>query len=114
MRCCFVLGCLVLVSHGFRTTVVSRGEGPDPRSNFADSIGATFLSVDHHSPDAIAEQVGTIDLVYEATGASSLAFKMLERLGTNGVFILTGEPGQLLAGVGREGPAWALYDVSES
>jgi threonine dehydrogenase-like Zn-dependent dehydrogenase len=89
-----LLGCLVLVAHGFRTTVVSRGEAPDPRSNFAESIGATFLSADHHSPDEIAEQVGPIDLVYEATGASALAFKMLERLGTNGVFILTGVPGR--------------------
>ena len=89
-----LLGCMVLVSHGFRTTVVSRGDGPDPRSNFAESIGATFLSADRHSPDEIAEQVGGIDLVYEATGASALAFKMLERLGTNGVFILTGVPGR--------------------
>jgi threonine dehydrogenase-like Zn-dependent dehydrogenase len=89
-----LLGCMVLVSHGFRTTVVSRGDGPDPRSNFADSIGATFLSADRHSPDEIAEQLGAIDLVYEATGASVLAFKMLERFGTNGVFILTGVPGR--------------------
>ncbi len=89
-----LLGCMVLVSHGFRTTVVSRGDGPDPRSNFADSIGATFLSADRLSPDEIAEQVGAIDLVYEATGASMLAFKMLERFGNNGVFILTGVPGR--------------------
>jgi threonine dehydrogenase-like Zn-dependent dehydrogenase len=89
-----LLGCMVLVSHGFRTTVVSRGDGPDPRSNFAESIGATFLSVDRYSPDEIAEQLGAIDLVYEATGASVLAFKMLERFGTNGVFILTGVPGR--------------------
>jgi len=89
-----LLGGLVLVSHGFRTSIVSRGEGPDPRSNFAESIGARFVSADRHSPDEIAEQVGPIDLVYEATGASPLAFKMLERFGTNGVFILTGEPGR--------------------
>ncbi len=89
-----LLGCMVLVSHGFRTTVVSRGDGPDPRSNFVESIGASFLSADGHSPDQIAERVGPIDLVYEATGASALAFKMLERLGTNGIFILTGVPGR--------------------
>jgi threonine dehydrogenase-like Zn-dependent dehydrogenase len=89
-----LLGCMVLVSHGFRTTVISRGDGPDPRSNFAEAVGAAFLSADHHSPDEIAERVGTIDLVYEATGASVLAFKMLERVGMNGVFILTGVPGR--------------------
>ena len=35
-----------------------------------------------------------IDLVYEATGASQLAFDVLTVLGTNGLFILTGVPGK--------------------
>ena len=37
--------------------------------------------------------IGAIDVVYEATGVSKLAFDTLAVLGTNGVFICTGVPG---------------------
>ena len=42
----------------------------------------------------LAAQVGNVDVVYEAVGASSLAFEMIQHLGTNGVFIFTGVPGR--------------------
>jgi len=38
--------------------------------------------------------VGNIDVVYEATGASSVSFEALEVLGTNGIFVFTGVPGR--------------------
>jgi glucose 1-dehydrogenase len=89
-----LLGAMVLIAHGFRTFIVSRGDSPDPRSNFAEVIGATFLSADAYTPDEICAAVGPFELVYEASGASTLSFKMLERLGANGVFIMTGVPGR--------------------
>ncbi len=89
-----LLGAMVLIAHGFRTFIVSRGESHDPRSNFAEMIGATFLSADAYTPDEISAAVGRFELVYEATGASTLSFKMLERLGANGIFIMTGVPGR--------------------
>jgi glucose 1-dehydrogenase len=42
----------------------------------------------------MAAQIGNIDAVYEAVGASRLAFEVLKYLGTNGVFIFTGVPGR--------------------
>ena len=36
---------------------------------------------------------GPIDVVYEATGASGVAFDVLKHLGPNAVFMLTGVPG---------------------
>ena len=38
--------------------------------------------------------IESIDLVYEATGASRLCFDVLKYLGTNGVFVFTGVPGR--------------------
>ncbi|MDH4282866.1 MAG: glucose dehydrogenase, partial [Myxococcales bacterium] len=35
---------------------------------------------------------GNIDVVYEATGSSSLSFEVMKYLGTNGAFLLTGVP----------------------
>jgi threonine dehydrogenase-like Zn-dependent dehydrogenase len=57
-------------------------------------IGAKYRSARTHSLEALAAEVGNIDLVYEATGASKLAFDMIQHLGTNGIFIFTGVPGR--------------------
>jgi threonine dehydrogenase-like Zn-dependent dehydrogenase len=42
----------------------------------------------------LPQQIGNIDLIYEATGASSLSFEMMKYLGTNGIFVFTGVPGR--------------------
>ena len=43
---------------------------------------------------ALAERVGNLDLVYEATGAAAVAFRALSVIGVNGVFVFTGVPGR--------------------
>jgi threonine dehydrogenase-like Zn-dependent dehydrogenase len=42
----------------------------------------------------LPQHIGNIDLVYEATGASSLSFEMMKYLGTNSIFVFTGVPGR--------------------
>ena len=42
----------------------------------------------------MAKTAGPIDLVYEAIGASSVAFEVIKYLGPNAVFIFTGVPGR--------------------
>jgi hypothetical protein len=43
-------------------------------------IGAKYLSAETHSLEALAQEVGNVELVYEATGASRLAFEMIRHL----------------------------------
>jgi threonine dehydrogenase-like Zn-dependent dehydrogenase len=57
-------------------------------------IGAKYRSAETHSLESVAAEIGNIDLVYEATGASRLTFDMAKYLGTNGIFIFTGVPGR--------------------
>jgi threonine dehydrogenase-like Zn-dependent dehydrogenase len=52
------------------------------------------FSAQNTTLEQLAEQVGNIDLVYEATGASAIAFQMMKVLGTNGIFVFTGVPGR--------------------
>jgi threonine dehydrogenase-like Zn-dependent dehydrogenase len=42
--------------------------------------------------DTIGQHFGQIDMIVEATGIASLDFDLLEALGINGVFVLTGIP----------------------
>jgi threonine dehydrogenase-like Zn-dependent dehydrogenase len=89
-----LLGALALVNYDFETYVYAREPVPNPKADVLQEIGARYISAVTHSPEALAQEIGNIDLVYEATGASRLAFAMIEQLGTNGIFIFTGVPGR--------------------
>jgi len=89
-----LLGAMALVNQDFDTYVYSREPAPNPKSQLIESIGAHYISSENIAPKMLPEQVGNIDLVYEATGASNLAFEMIKYLGANGIFIFTGVPGR--------------------
>lgn len=89
-----LLGAMLLRVNGFTTTVYSREPDQSPEASFVRAIGATYVSSLSVSPEHLREQVGNIDLIYEATGASKFAFQVMEVLGTNGVFVFTGVPGR--------------------
>lgn len=88
-----LLGAMMLVMAGFETYVYSRELPPNPRIDLVASIGATYLSTQTTNIDQMREQIGNIDLVYEAVGHSHFAFQVLRVLGINGIFVLTGVPG---------------------
>lgn len=89
-----LLGAMRLILAGFQTTVYSRDPKPNPSSDLVEKIGGTYFSAATDSLEQMAAKVGNVDLVYEATGASGLAFEMLKFVGTNGVFVFTGVPGR--------------------
>jgi threonine dehydrogenase-like Zn-dependent dehydrogenase len=89
-----LLGAMALVNADFDTYVYAREPAPNPKAAVLELIGAKYLSAETQSLEAFAADVGNIDLVYEATGASRLAFDMIQHLGINGIFIFTGVPGR--------------------
>ncbi|MBI2359412.1 MAG: glucose 1-dehydrogenase [Deltaproteobacteria bacterium] len=89
-----LLGAMALVVSDFATYVYSRERAPNPKASLVESIGATYVSAETDSLEKLAERVGNIDLVYEATGASRLSFEVMRFLGTNGIFVFTGVPGR--------------------
>src|SRR5438552_9434411 len=89
-----LLGAMALVAADFDTSVYAREPAPNPKADLLASIGARYLSAQETSIEHLAEQIGNIDLVYEATGASSIAFQMMEVIGTNGIFVFTRVPGR--------------------
>ena len=90
-----LLGAMALRAAGFDTWVYSRERAPNKKADIVKAIGGTYVSSAEQDVQQLAEMVGNIDLVYEAVGASSLAFDVLSVLGTNGVFIFTGVPGRM-------------------
>jgi threonine dehydrogenase-like Zn-dependent dehydrogenase len=89
-----LLGAMALVNAGFETTVYSRGAVPNDKAAVVAAIGARYLDADAVPVAELAERVGNIDLIYEAAGASKVAFDAMAVLGTNGIFTFTGVPGR--------------------
>ena len=89
-----LLGAMALVNSGFDTYVYARETVPNPKADILNMIGAKYVSAETATLKDFAHKVGNVDLVYEATGASRLAFDMIQQLGTNGIFVFTGVPGR--------------------
>ena len=89
-----LLGAMALVRAGFATTVYSRASGPLDKAGLVASFGASYVAAETATVEQLAERVGNIDLVYEATGAARVSFRMMEVLGSNAVFVFTGVPGR--------------------
>lgn len=89
-----LLGAMALAAVDFDVYVYSREAAPNLKSRVVEAIGAHYVSAESQSIQGLAERMGNIDVVYEATGASSVSFEMLKVLGTNGIFVFTGVPGR--------------------
>lgn len=87
-----LLGAMKLVLEGFDTYIYSLSPPGSDLPGMAASFGAKFVPAETVKIPELAEMVGNIDVVYEATGVSWLSYEVLKYLGTNGVFIFTGVP----------------------
>jgi threonine dehydrogenase-like Zn-dependent dehydrogenase len=89
-----LLGAMALRARDFETVVYAREQAPNPKAAVAAAIGATYVSSEDVPPDRLEERYGAIDVVYEAAGASKLAFDVMGEMGPNSAFIFTGVPGR--------------------
>ena len=63
------------------------------RPSLLRQIGGIYVDGRQTKPSAMDDHYGQIDLILEATGVAKVEFDLLEALGTNGVYVLTGIPG---------------------
>jgi threonine dehydrogenase-like Zn-dependent dehydrogenase len=89
-----LLGAMKLLIEGFRVFIYSRSPKPNFKADIAAQIGAEYLSSVKMGVDDLGQQIGSIDLVYEAVGEGDISFDLMRVLGINGVFIFTGIPSQ--------------------
>lgn len=62
------------------------------RPQLLNKLGGTYINGKNMQPKQIPDHFGRIDLVIEAAGVAQLDFSLLEALGTNGGYVLTGVP----------------------
>ena len=87
------LATLILRLRGLEVTTLARTEPPTLNSELVEALGARYESTRELPLLQAAERYGPFDVIFEATGASSVAFEGMEALGRNGVLVLTGVSG---------------------
>ena len=87
-----LLGAMSMVVNQFDTFVYSLEPADSERADLVRSFGATYVSGQDVPLGELGKKAGTFDIIYEAVGASKVAFAAMEALGPNGLFIFTGIP----------------------
>ena len=87
-----LLGAMLLVAEGLDTYMFARKPDDSTLAELVRGFGGHYVSSSKVAPSELTQKTGTIDLMYEATGAPTFAFDALSALGPNGVFVLTGVP----------------------
>src|ERR1700692_268422 len=83
-----LLGAMALTVAGFEVTVYSRSSKHEEKDDIVSAMGARYIAAETHSVDEMAKAVGAIDVVYEAMGASGVAFVCIQILALYGCFIV--------------------------
>jgi threonine dehydrogenase-like Zn-dependent dehydrogenase len=88
-----LLATLILRLRGLEVTTLARTEPPTLNSELSEALGARYVSARKMPLKEAAKEYGPFDIIFEATGASLVAFEGMEALGRNGVLVLTGISG---------------------
>ena len=89
-----LLAALVFSRYEFKTYVYSLELPTDSRAKIAVMLGADYISAKKDTIDQLSNYiVGNLDVIFDGSGASKLAFDLTKLLGYNGIFVWAGIPG---------------------
>ncbi len=63
------------------------------RPKWLEAIGGCYIDGRKVQADQVDDTVGEMEMIVDATGVPSLEFNLLDALGLNGIYVLTGIPG---------------------
>jgi len=87
-----LLGALGMVINDMETFVYSLEPATSVRAKLTRDMGATYISGQDVPLAELGDELGHLDVIYEAVGVSSVAFAALSALGPNGICVLTAVP----------------------
>ena len=88
-----LLATMVLRLRGLEVVTMALTEPPYLNSELVEALGARYVSTARTPLAEAAKEYGPLDLIFEATGFSPLAFEAMEVLGKNGVLVLSSVTG---------------------
>lgn len=87
-----LLAAMVLRLRGAEVTGVDIVEEDSIRPSVLRAMGGKYVDGRQVKTIDLDDALGQLDLVFEATGVAQLEFDLIDALGTNGIYVLTGIP----------------------
>ncbi len=84
---------MILKLHGLDVHTLDILEKDSVKAKIVEKIGADYIDGRRVKLQELPDKLGNIDIIFEATGNSSIALMAMSILGTNGVLCLTGITG---------------------
>lgn len=88
-----LLAALILRIRGATVLGLDIVDPKSPRAKILTEIGGTYINDRQLDPATFKKQYPAVDLIVDAAGIAKLDFDLIDLLGINGVFVLTGVPG---------------------
>ena len=85
-----LLATFLLRARGLNVYTMARTAMPYLNGELAEASGAHYVNSKEQSLTALAKQIGNVDFIFEATGASQLIFEAMAIIGNDGVLCLAG------------------------
>jgi threonine dehydrogenase-like Zn-dependent dehydrogenase len=87
-----LLACMVLRLRGAEVYGLDVVDSTSARPKWLEVIGGHYLDGRQVPADQVQKTIGAMDFVLDASGITSLEFNLLDALGRNGVYVITGIP----------------------
>jgi glucose 1-dehydrogenase len=88
-----LLAALILRLRGAMVYGLDIVDAGTARPNWLEGIGGSYVDGRQVPADQMDEKLRPMELIFESTGVAALEFNLLDALGPNGVYVLTGIPG---------------------
>lgn len=88
-----LLAALLLRLRGAQVYGLDIVDGDSARPKWLEQVGGQYVDGRQVHADRVDQVIGPMDLLFESTGVAALEFNLLDALGPNGVYVLTGIPG---------------------
>jgi threonine dehydrogenase-like Zn-dependent dehydrogenase len=84
-----LLAAIFLRLRDLEVNLVAKADPGSPAYKVAQAVGASLLDATEHPVSKLGQELGHIDIIFEATGASSVAMDAIAATGHNGVCCLS-------------------------
>ena len=88
-----LLAALILRLRGALVYGLDIVDADSARPKWLEQVGGRYVDGRQVHADQVNHLIGPMDLLFESTGVAALEFNLLDALGPNGVYVLTGIPG---------------------
>jgi threonine dehydrogenase-like Zn-dependent dehydrogenase len=87
-----LLGAMILRLRGATVVGMDIVDEGSPRPTLLKKMGGSYVDGRQVKTLDLDDKLGQIDLIFEATGVAQLEFDLIDALGVNGIYLLTGIP----------------------